>query len=64
MFSIFANVIMIEVLRNSENVDIDDIDIEDFKEGKVGQVGGKLVRDSRFADDSFHVHKRDCKLTR
>ena len=38
---------------DSENLNEEDIDIEDFEDGIV--VGGKIVRDVRFADDQGMV---------
>ena len=49
MFSIYADVMMIEAFGDSDNSDDENIDIEDFKDGIV--VRGKLVRDVRLADD-------------
>ena len=53
LFSIYAEVMMIEAFGDSENLDEEDIDIEDFEDGIV--VGGKIVRDVRFADDQGMV---------
>ena len=44
---------MIEAFGDSENLSEEDIDIEDFEDGIV--VGGKIVRDVRFADDQGMV---------
>ena len=43
LFSIYADVMMIEAFGDSDNSDDENIDIEDFKDGIV--VWGKLVRD-------------------
>ena len=53
LFSIYAEVMMIEAFGDSENIDDEDIAIEDFEDGIV--VGGGLVRDVRFADDQGMV---------
>ena len=53
LFSIYAEVMMIEAFGDSENLDEEDIAVEDFEDGIV--VGGKLVRDVRFADDQGMV---------
>ena len=52
---------IIEAFGDSENIDEDDIAIEDFEDGIV--VGGKLVRDVRFADDRGMVacSERGCR---
>ena len=41
LFSIYAEVMMIEAFGDSENLNEEDIDIEDFEDGIV--VGGKIV---------------------
>ena len=56
LFSIYAEVMMIEEFGDSENIDDkldEDIDIEDFEDGIV--LGGMLVTDVRFADDQGMV---------
>ena len=53
LFSIYAEVMMIEAFGDSANLDEEDIAIEDFEDGIV--VGGKIVRDVRFADDQGMV---------
>ena len=60
LFSIYAEVMMIEAFGDSENIDEEDIDIEDFEDGIV--VGGKLVRDVRFADDQGMVARSEKGL--
>ena len=53
LFSMYAEDMMIEAFGDSENIDDEDIAIEDFEDGIV--IGGKLVRDVRFADDQGMV---------
>ena len=60
LFSIYAEVMMIEAFGDSENLDEEDIDIEDFEDGIV--VGGKIVRDVRFADDQGMVSSTERGL--
>ena len=61
LFSIYAEVMMIETFGDSENLDEEDIDIEYFEDGII--VERKIVRDVRFADDQGMVEsaQRDCK---
>jgi len=51
---------MIEAFGDSENLNEEDIDIEDFEDGIV--VGGKIVRDVRFADDQGMVSSTERGL--
>src|SRR5678815_103138 len=60
LFSIYAEVMMIEAFGDSENLDEEDIDIADFEDGIV--VGGKIVRDVRFADDQGMVSSTERGL--
>ena len=58
LFSIYAEVMMIEAFGDSENIDDEDIAIEDFEDGIV--IGGKLVRDVRLQmiKEWWQVQKR------
>ena len=60
LFSIYVEVMMIEAFGDSENLDEEDIAIEDFEDGIV--VGGKIVRDVRFADDQGMVSSTERGL--